>query len=224
MKLIDELSAYGCKQVESPQEMLNTLEMIQRQIKRIQEVSTLCTTSEITEKPSICLDTSEFNLSELITNIISQLSNTLDSDNIKFICEIKPDIFIKADQTLIMRAIINLLNHVLKSVHHNSIIKITVADTGSEYYDDTSVRQSENMSKMKIFGACIMIRILQITTGGKVPRFLNKWIHNNDHVPEEEPDYSLLMIPSIIKAHDGQLIIRDVDKQSLEYLIYLPKD
>jgi len=84
-----------------------------------------------------------FNLSQLGKDIIEELSYVAQEQEIKVIGQIQPDIEITADETLIMRAIMNLLTNAIKykrnipdaftSLHiekSDTFIKISVSDNG----------------------------------------------------------------------------------------------
>lgn len=67
-----------------------------------------------------------FNFSELVEIVIDELEYLTKNNNIKIIANIQNDIEIYADQTLMMRMLINLINNAINYNNKNGYVKVSI--------------------------------------------------------------------------------------------------
>ncbi len=111
---------------EDNEEKIASLHVILRQSKKmsklISELLMLARTDN--NKQAIYLE--KLNLSETMQMVIEEMAVLANKKNIKFIDDIQSDIFINADQTLMMRMLINLMSNAVQYGNQNGLVEISL--------------------------------------------------------------------------------------------------
>lgn len=190
---------------EENEEKADSLKVILRQSKKmsklINELLMLARTDN--NKQTINLET--LNLSETMQMVIEEMEIMANKKNIEFLDDIDSDIYINADQTLIMRMLINLMSNAVQYGKQNGNVKI-------------SLHQIDGGVQGKIADNGI----------GIAPEYLTKiW----DRFFQVDPSRSntngssglgLAMVKWIIEKHNGTIAVEsEVDKGTV-FTFFLP--
>jgi signal transduction histidine kinase len=81
------------------------------------------------EENSLLLDLKSFNLSSMVNDISSFLTDASQSENKKLVSNIENEIFITADRVLLHRALINLCENAVKFTPHKNAVFISLKNT-----------------------------------------------------------------------------------------------
>ncbi|MEG1725313.1 MAG: HAMP domain-containing sensor histidine kinase [Anaerovoracaceae bacterium] len=133
---------YTLQETRTSGEYVESMESIEKQCKRTMAlISQLLQLSRTINKENMIVK-EEINLSIMCESLIEELSLTANNKNLVFLKEIQENVTIFADETLIMRMILNLMTNGLKygkpggfiklfmGTCENNMVKISVSDDG----------------------------------------------------------------------------------------------
>ena len=194
-------SEYGAKYTDSVDDAKESFEVIERQSKRmtsminqILELSRLDSRLEIPKE--------EINLSERIKNTLEDYKILFDNKNIKLSTTIEEDIYLSANEALIMRMIDNLLSNALKYAEtevtvclakRNRII-FEVADDGIGISDE---------EKVNIWNRFYKVDKSRTTT------------------EDNSSGLGLSITKKIVELHDGKIAVLDNKPKGTRFVVNL---
>ncbi len=120
---------YGLTQTANPQEMAESLQVIQQQAGKMRTLIASLLLLARADQNTEPLEFETVNLSEITEIVIEELSLFAQQKNIVIHTEIAPGLFIRADQTSMMRLLLNLLQNAIRYGRENGWVKISLAAT-----------------------------------------------------------------------------------------------
>lgn len=121
-------SEYGLKDADDIDECKSSFDVIHRQTGKMSNlISRLLQLSRM-DRNKITLELEEFNFSELTQMVIEEQPKS--DKNVTVTADIPPDIYIRADRSLISRILLNLLHNANQYNRKNGSIHIGVAEQG----------------------------------------------------------------------------------------------
>lgn len=118
-------SEYALSQINNPQEMKESLDVILNQSKKMSSlISQLLLLARVDQKKMDHFLFERINISELTEMVAEELTYMAEKNHIEIRTDIEPNLSIEADQTLIMRLLINLINNAIAYGRPNGYVKI----------------------------------------------------------------------------------------------------
>lgn len=187
------------------EEYIESMETIQKQCKRTMSlIQQLLQVSRTIDKEKI-LDKEDFNLTELCESIMDELSLMAEEEGVSLECSIEKNIQIHADETLIMRMILNLLTNGIKYSHQcqDARVKLTLIK------DD----------KIKIVIEDNGIGIKEEDQ----PNIFNRFYKVDKSRTAEENSFGLglAMVKWIAEAHNGQVFVESEIGRGSKFTVIL---
>lgn len=116
---------YALSQSNNPKEMEESLEVILRQSRKMSSlISQLLLLARVDQGKHDTFQFECINMSELTEIVVEELSLMVQEASIDLTTNIEEDLFIKADQTLMMRLLMNLLTNAIAYGKENGIVNI----------------------------------------------------------------------------------------------------
>lgn len=198
-----KINVFNKKEEHSQEEYKELLTTLEKQITRLSEIIQnlleINSTEMIIEKEMV-------NFSDIMNEIIADLSNVSQSKNITFITEYN-DIEVYGNIDLLYRAFYNLIENSIKYNNENGSVKIL-----SKEYDDKN----------------IIIKI--IDTGIGIPEESKMDIFKPFYRVEQSRSreiggagLGLSIVKNIIKKHNGEIIVSSNEPKGCIFSILLPK-
>ncbi len=191
---------------EENEEKRTSLEVILRQSKKMSKLISELLMLARTDNNKQAIHFEKINLSETVQIVIEEMSIMANRKNIKMKEDIQNDIFINADQTLIMRMLINLLSNAVQYGKQDGLVEI-------------SLQRVNGNVQGKIFDNGI----------GIAPEYLDKiW----DRFFQIDPSRSntngssglgLSMVKWIIEKHNGTIIAESTVDEGTIFTFFLPE-
>lgn len=120
---------YGLSQKDHPEEMAEALQVIAQQAEQmnslIRSLLFLARAGHHPEQPEFEM----INLSEVAEMVVEEIAVSAKSRNITVYADIAPDICLLADQTLLMRLLLNLLQNAIRYGRDNGWVKLKLRRT-----------------------------------------------------------------------------------------------
>lgn len=117
---------YGLSQRDQPAEMAEALQVIQQQAGKMNKlIASLLLLARADHHEEI-LEFERVNLSEVAEMVIEEIKTVAQAKNIAVMAEMDPDLIIFADQTSIMRLLLNLLQNAVRYGRENGWAKLTL--------------------------------------------------------------------------------------------------
>lgn len=113
------------------EENIDSLNKIFRQAKKMSALITELLMLSRADDNRLKLSCDEFNLSETAIMICEDMEETAQHKNIEIITNIEDNITITADQTLIIRLLINLISNAVKYGRSDGYVKVSLKKTGN---------------------------------------------------------------------------------------------
>ncbi|PGA90844.1 sensor histidine kinase [Bacillus toyonensis] len=125
---------YALSQKHNPKEMEESLEVILRQSRKMSSlISQLLLLARVDQGKHGTFQFECINMSELTEIVVEELSLMVQEASIDITTNIEEDLFIKADQTLMMRLLMNLLTNAIAYGKANGIVNIQL------FRDETNI-------------------------------------------------------------------------------------
>jgi signal transduction histidine kinase len=205
VSVIISQAEYGLSE-DNPQIMKESLQSILRQTEHMSEMITQLLELSRTGNNLQNLNRETFNLAELCELVADELAEKAHLKNIQIIRKLDPDISVEADQTLLMRAIINLVTNSISYGKNNGF---TILDLHREsdriilsVSDDGAGIAPEHLGK--IFNR--FYRADQARTRGE----------------SSNTGLGLAMVKQIVEAHDGVVSVQSTPGVGSTFTISLP--
>ncbi|GAB6448881.1 HAMP domain-containing sensor histidine kinase [Bacillus luti] len=123
---------YGLSQRNNPKEMEESLEVILRQSSKMSSlISQLLLLARVDQGKHDTFQFECINMSELTEIVVEELSLMVQEASIDITTNIEEDLFIKADQTLMMRLLMNLLTNAIAYGKENGSVNIQLYRDGT---------------------------------------------------------------------------------------------
>lgn len=122
---------YGLSQQDKPEEMLEALQVIQRQAHKMGTLISSLLFLARADHQSAKLDFEPVNLSETAEMVLEEMRPFAEAKHIAIRAEITPDLIIVADQTAMLRLLLNLLQNSIRYGRDNGWIKLRLSRAGS---------------------------------------------------------------------------------------------
>lgn len=123
---------YGLSQRNNPKEMEESLEVILRQSSKMSSlISQLLLLARVDQGKHDTFQFECINMSELTEIVVEELSLMVQEASIDITTNIEEDLFIKADQTLMMRLLMNLLTNAIAYGKENGSVNIQLFRDGT---------------------------------------------------------------------------------------------
>ena len=118
-------SEYALSQLHHPQEMKESLEVILNQSKKMSSlISQLLLLARVDQKKMDHFLFERINISELTEMVAEELTYMAKERRIEIRTNIKDELFVEADQTLLMRLLMNLINNAIAYGRENGFVSI----------------------------------------------------------------------------------------------------
>ncbi|WP_304509555.1 sensor histidine kinase [Anaerotignum sp.] len=111
---------------EDNEDKTASLKVILRQSKKMSKLISELLMLARTDNNKQAVHFERLNLSETIQIVIEEMDLVAHNKNIKFKTDISDDIYINADQTLIMRMLINLMSNAVQYANQDGLVKISL--------------------------------------------------------------------------------------------------
>ena len=189
-------------------EYKESLSVIQHQCSRMMSlIQQLLQMSHAMSKSNV-LEIEEFDVSILCSGLVEELTPVASKNGVILKSDIQPDVIIKADETLVMRMLINLITNAIKyrnvgrldsfailklaSVNGNAVF--TVSDNGQGISEED------------------------------LPDIFNRFFKGDKArtMNEESFGLGLSMVKWIAEAHDGNVICRSREGEGTEFIVNIP--
>jgi signal transduction histidine kinase len=174
---------------EEDEEKHRVVDIILRNAKRLHRLTEDILDISRIESQSLKLNKEQFNLYDLISNVVQDYRNEIEKDdNITLLYESKNDInfFVEADRYRITQVISNLLNNAIKFTKEEGAVSVTLEKKKED-------NQQEVLVSVKDSGTGIHSDIL--------PRLFSKFATK----AEKGTGLGLFISKSIIEAHGGRI-------------------
>lgn len=205
VSVIISQAEYGLSQ-NDPQIMRESLQSILRQTEHMSDMITQLLELSRTGNSLHNLNKEYFNLAELCDLVADELSENSQQKNIQIIRKLDPGIMVIADQTLLMRAIINLVANSISYGKENGFVMLDLH------------REEDKI-------------ILNVSDNGNgiAPEHLGK-IFNRFYRADKARSRSgssntglgLAMVKQIVEAHDGAVSVQSTPDVGSTFTISLP--
>ena len=197
---------YTLQKKREPEEYVESIETIQNQcrktmslIQQLLQLSRTMDTDKIIEKEN-------FDLSVLCSSVSEEMGIMAEKKNIRMVTEIEPGISIQADETLIMRMLINLISNSIKYSRdtEDRWIKLSLEKHGEK----TEIKVSDN-------GKGIDRK--------DIKNIFNRFykVDKSRRRDEESFGLGLSMVKWIVDAHKGEIAVESIPDVGTEFTILL---
>ncbi len=197
---------YGLIQRDNPVETVDALQVIQQQTKKMMALVSSLLLLARTDHQSAQLDFETVNLSEIANMVIDELTLTAQSKNITIHTAIEDNLIIVADQTSIMRLLLNLLQNAIRYGRQNGWIKVELhqlkEDVLGSIEDNGIGIASDNLPQ-------IWNRFYQVDPSRK-------------SVEDTGAGLGLSIVKWIIESHGGQISVESLPGQGTLFRFSLP--
>ncbi|AJQ29717.1 sensor histidine kinase [Pelosinus fermentans] len=197
---------YGLTQRDNPAETADVLQVIQQQAKKMMALVSSLLLLARTDHQSAQLDFETVNLSEIANMVIDELMITAQSKNITIHTAIDDNLIILADQTSIMRLLLNLLQNAIRYGRQNGWIKVELhqlkEDVLGSIEDNGIGIASDDLPQ-------IWNRFYQVDPSRK-------------SVEDTSAGLGLSIVKWIIEIHDGQISVESLPGQGTLFRFSLP--
>ncbi len=122
---------YALSQSQDAEEMKASLEVILRQSKKMSGLISQLLLLARADNKKLHLVLESIDVSELMEMVVDELTELAEEADIQMKREIEENIFIKADQTLIMRMVINLITNAITYGKQGGWVKIRLYEEGT---------------------------------------------------------------------------------------------
>lgn len=184
---------------------LNSSSVILKQSKKMSKlISELLMIARMDNNKQI-FNFESFNFSEVVSMVIEELEFSAKEKNITISAEIQDNIYINADETMIMRVLINLISNAIKYNKNNGIIRVTL----SEFNNKATIKICDNgigISKENL--EKIWDRFYQVDPSKT----------NND---TGSSGLGLSIVKSIVDAHEGKITVQSTLGSGSEFSLEL---
>ncbi len=157
------------------------------------------------ESGTFTIEKKEFNLSNLVEEVVEKYRNELDKRNINFILEIQENSNIIADKLRIEQVILNFINNAQRHVNDNGNIVVTLKNLDKYIYLSV-YNTGDNINKSEIDNIW--------TSFYKVRSKKSK--------PNEGTGLGLAIVRAIIELHKGKYGVNNLD-DGVEFWVKIPK-
>lgn len=121
--------------IDNPESAVEAAEVINKQAKRMSNLVSKLLMLSRSDSGRLALDMEKINISELVEEIAEQQRLIVEEDKISILTEIEPNLSIVADEGLLIRVILNLIDNAVKyGKNPGGTIKITVKKDGKFVY------------------------------------------------------------------------------------------
>ena len=152
------------------------------------------------------LNIERINFSELTEIIVEEQRNIAAKRNIYIQTEIEPDIWINADETLIMRALINLISNSINYGKKNGETIVEISDAGKNVecsVEDNGIGISKN----------------------NIDKIWNKFFRvDSSRTNDTGIGLGLSMVKWIIETHNGSISVESELGEGTKFTFFLPKN
>lgn len=201
---------YILQQDREANEYKESLETIQAQTQRTMSmVQQLLQISRSINKEN-AIEKEVFPLSMLAESLVEELSIVAEEQGVQIIGEIEPDIEISADETLIMRVMMNLMTNGIKYRKQdidNAYVKISIKQTNNQIF----ISVSDNG-----------IGIAEEDQANVFRRFYK--VDKSRNRQGESFGLGLAMVKWIVEAHDGSISVESRVGEGSTFTVTLPKE
>lgn len=158
------------------------------------------------ESENLILNKTEFNISELIQNIIRNFESEFSKNNIE-ITFCGDDILINADRDKISQVIVNLLSNALKYTVAGKTVGVNVKD-------------NENLVQVSVEDSGIGI------SKEDLPNIFERFyrVDKSRNRQTGGSGIGLTITKAIVEAHRGKIEVKSIENVGTEFIIYLPKN
>ena len=122
---------YALSQSQDAEEMKASLEVILRQSKKMSGLISQLLLLARADHKEANLILESFDISELVEMVVEELMDLAEENDIELQLDVKEPIYVKADQTLIMRMVINLITNAITYGKQGGWVKIKLYTEGT---------------------------------------------------------------------------------------------
>lgn len=199
---------YILQDERNPEEYRESLETIEKQTQRTMSMVQQLLQISRTFNKETQIEKESFNLSLLADGIIEELSYVAEEQGVSIKSDIQPDIEITADETLIMRVMMNFLTNSMKYRRDipDSFVKLTV-------------QQSDDFVEIAVIDNGIGIAEEEIEN-------IFKKFYKVDKARSRKGEsfgLGLAMVKWIVDAHDGNITVDSQLGKGSTFTVLLPK-
>lgn len=205
VSVIISQAEYGLSQ-EDPQVMEDSLRSILRKSQQMSNMIAQLLDLSRTENKLHNMKKESFNLAELCELVADEFTETARQKNIQIIRKLDQDIIVQADQTLLMRAIINLVSNGITYGRENGFVMLELHRED----DNISLNISDN-------GIGIAAEHLK--------KIFNRFYRADkarSRNPQDNTGLGLAMVKQIIEAHSGTISVQSTAGTGSSFTIRLP--
>lgn len=201
---------YTLEETRQIEEYQESLENIQKQCRRTMSMIQQLLQISRTINTASSIERENINLSILCESVAEELSIMAEEQGVRLITEIQPDVEIYADETLIMRLLINLLTNGVKYRREtaDSYVKLLLAD-------------SKDLNQIKIVIEDNGIGIAEKDQNNIFQRFYKA---DKSRTGEDTSfGLGLAMVKWIAEAHGGSVTVESVVGEGSRFIVKLQK-
>lgn len=191
---------------EENEEKAASLKVILRQSRKMSKLISELLMLARTDNNKQTIQFERINLSETMQIVIEEMAVVAKNKNIQFKDDISSDIYINADQTLIMRMLINLMSNAVQYSNQNGLVKI-------------SLHRVDGNVQGKIGDNGI----------GIAPEYLNKiWdrffqVDPSRNNTNGSSGLGLAMVKWIMEKHNGTITVESTENEGTVFTFVLPE-
>lgn len=191
---------------EDNEEKTASLNVILRQSKKMSKLISELLMLARTDNNKQAIQLENLNLSETMQIVIEEMTVVANKKNIKFIDDIHNDIYINADQTLIMRMLINLMSNAVQYGQQDGMVEISLhrvnGNVQGKIADNGIGIAPENLSK--IWDRFFQVDPARSNTNGS-------------------SGLGLAMVKWIIEKHNGTIVVESTINEGTVFTFVLPE-
>ncbi|MGE4214086.1 MAG: sensor histidine kinase [Anaerotignaceae bacterium] len=191
---------------EDNEEKVDSLKVILRQSKKMSNLISELLMLARTDNNKQAINLENLNLSETMQMVIEEMEVMDNKKNIEFIDDIDSDIYINADQTLIMRMLINLMSNAVQYGKQGGKVKISLhrinGSVQGKISDNGIGIAPEYLTK-------IWDRFFQVDSSRS---------NNNG-----SSGLGLAMVKWIIEKHNGTIVVESAIDEGTAFTFFLPE-
>ncbi len=191
---------------EDNEEKIASLNVILRQSKKMSKLISELLMLARTDNNKQAIQLENLNLSETMQIVVEEMAVLANKKNIKFIDDIQNDIYINADQTLIMRMLINLMSNAVQYGQQDGMVEISLhrvnGNVQGKIADNGIGIAPENLSK--IWDRFFQVDPARSNTNGS-------------------SGLGLAMVKWIIEKHNGTIVVESTINEGTVFTFVLPE-
>ncbi|NCC16921.1 MAG: HAMP domain-containing histidine kinase [Clostridia bacterium] len=191
---------------EDNEEKTASLKVILRQSKKMSKLISELLMLARTDNNKQAINLEKLNLSERMQIVIEEMAVVANDKNINFIDDIHSDLYINADQTLIMRMLINLMSNAVQYGNQDGLVKISLhrvnGNVQGQIADNGIGISPEYLAK--IWDRFFQVDPSRSNTNGS-------------------SGLGLAMVKWIIEKHNGTIVVESTIDKGTVFTFFLPE-